>query len=165
MVRAKANEISASDDALVKRLQREVQHLRYILNIRRKGQTDPTYEKLQALDTLHDQVQQLKQENYKLKESNLDSETVEKLKQENKVMRLEIQRLMANNTQQNFNTGSGIDMENGQNTLNMTDYEGNNEWQDDPENKLQDEEMAFEKRNDMSPSIDTDIVQNRPKDK
>ena len=37
MVRAKANEISAVDDALVQKLQREVAHLREILSIRRKG--------------------------------------------------------------------------------------------------------------------------------
>lgn len=33
----KANEVNASDDALVQKLQKEVQHLREVLNIRRKG--------------------------------------------------------------------------------------------------------------------------------
>ena len=58
MVKVKANEVNASDDALVAKLQREVQHLREVLNLRRKG--DP-----------HDMSQQilmLKQENTRLKE-------------------------------------------------------------------------------------------------
>lgn len=37
MVKVKANEVNASDDALVAKLQREVQHLREVLNLRRKG--------------------------------------------------------------------------------------------------------------------------------
>ncbi len=35
MVRVKANEVKASDDALVQKLQKEVQHLREVLNIRK----------------------------------------------------------------------------------------------------------------------------------
>jgi hypothetical protein len=36
-VRASANEVNALDDALVMKLQREVSHLKEILNMRRKG--------------------------------------------------------------------------------------------------------------------------------
>ena len=83
MVRVKANEVSAHDDALVNKLQREVQHLREILNLRRKG--DP-----------HDMTQEilmLKQENSRLKELASRVQEVESLKQENKRMRIELQRL------------------------------------------------------------------------
>lgn len=74
MVRAKANEINGSDDALVRRLQKEVQHLRDILNIRRKG----------GQGELAEQLLMLKDENTKLKEKNMELKHVEQLKQENK---------------------------------------------------------------------------------
>jgi hypothetical protein len=37
MVKVQANAVSAADDALVLKLQREVQHLKDILNLSRKG--------------------------------------------------------------------------------------------------------------------------------
>ena len=37
MVKVQANAVSAADDALVLKLQREVQHLKDILNLNRKG--------------------------------------------------------------------------------------------------------------------------------
>ena len=37
MATIKANEINAQDDALVQKLQKEVQTLREVLNLRRKG--------------------------------------------------------------------------------------------------------------------------------
>jgi hypothetical protein len=37
MVKVTANAVSAADDALVMKLQREVQHLKEILNLKRKG--------------------------------------------------------------------------------------------------------------------------------
>jgi len=37
MVKVQANSVSAADDALVMKLQKEVQHLKEILNLNRKG--------------------------------------------------------------------------------------------------------------------------------
>jgi hypothetical protein len=37
MVKVQANTVSAADDALVMKLQKEVQHLKDILNLNRKG--------------------------------------------------------------------------------------------------------------------------------
>lgn len=78
MVRAQANEINAQDDALVKRLQREVQHLRDILNVKRKGgQSD-----------LVKQLVQLKEENQKLRDGNIENEEINKLKEENQKIKM-----------------------------------------------------------------------------
>ena len=78
MVRVKANEVKASDDALVQKLQKEVQHLREVLNIRK------------SKNEMSGQLYQLKQENAKLK-TNMSQ--VERLMFENKIMKLEIQRM------------------------------------------------------------------------
>lgn len=80
MVKVQANSVSAADDALVTKLQKEVQHLKEILNLNRKGG---------VLD-VHQQLLVLKEENHRLKEFAGKVETVEHLKQENKNMRLEI---------------------------------------------------------------------------
>ena len=37
MVKVSANEVNAADDALIMKLQKEVQHLKEILNLKRKG--------------------------------------------------------------------------------------------------------------------------------
>ena len=37
MTKVSANQISAADDALVGKLQKEIQHLKEILNLKRKG--------------------------------------------------------------------------------------------------------------------------------
>jgi anaerobic ribonucleoside-triphosphate reductase len=117
MVRAKANKISGSDDALVKRLQQEIQHLRDILNIRRKG----------GQGELAEQLLMLKSENNKLKEKNMGMKDVEKLMHENKQIKLELQRLMQNNTHQNFhNPNQQIEMGEDGEIFNMTNY---NNWE------------------------------------
>ena len=46
MSTVKANEVNASDDALVQKLQKEVQHLREILSLRRKGNKSDIEDKL-----------------------------------------------------------------------------------------------------------------------
>lgn len=57
MVKVEANAVSAADDALVIKLQKEVQHLKEILNLNRKGG---------VLD-VHQQLLVLKEENSRLK--------------------------------------------------------------------------------------------------
>ena len=37
MVKVQANEFNAADDALITKLQKEVQHLKEILNLKRRG--------------------------------------------------------------------------------------------------------------------------------
>ncbi len=83
MTTVKANEIDAADDALVMKLQKEVQSLREVLQFRKRGQgTD-----------MQKQLLILKEENLKLKQIAKNAEMVEKLKLENKLMKLELQKI------------------------------------------------------------------------
>ncbi|CAG9320816.1 unnamed protein product [Blepharisma stoltei] len=83
MVKIKKNEISATNDELVLKLQREIQHLKSILNLKRKG----------GLEELNKEIWELREENQKLKKitNTYTIEEVEKLKVENKKLRLELQ--------------------------------------------------------------------------
>jgi len=81
-ITAVANEISASDDALVKKLQQELQYLKDLLQLKRKG----------GMSDIHRQLLLLKQENDKLRAIHTDWSEIERLKLENKMMRLELQR-------------------------------------------------------------------------
>ena len=85
MVKARKNEVSALNDQLVLKLQREIQHLKGLLNLKRNG----------GIKELQDQLISLKEENKKLKKitSNITIEEVEKLKQENKRLRIELQSI------------------------------------------------------------------------
>lgn len=88
MVKVEANAVSAQDDALVMKLQQEVQHLKEILNLSRKGG---------AMD-VHQQLLELKQENARLANVGQKVDYVEKLKAENKSMRIELQELRSMNS-------------------------------------------------------------------
>lgn len=83
MVKVTKNEISALSDSLVSKLQREIQHLKSLLNYNKKGNLQDISKELMAL----------KEENEKLKKitKNFTVEEVEMLKQENKKLRLELQ--------------------------------------------------------------------------
>lgn len=85
MVTIKKNEISATNDKLVSRLQQEIQHLKNMLGLKRRG----------GLQELHQQMWALRQENQKLKSitTGVTVEDVERLKDENKRMRIELQRI------------------------------------------------------------------------
>lgn len=83
MATIKANEINAQDDALVQKLQKEVQNLREVLNLRRKGMSNNIQKELLVL----------KEENIKLKEMARNTDMVEQLKLENKLMKLELQKM------------------------------------------------------------------------
>jgi len=82
-ITAQPNEINASDDALVKKLQQELQYMKDLLQLKRKG----------GISDLHRQLLLLQHENDKLRDMHLDNEQVEKLKMENKMMRLELQKV------------------------------------------------------------------------
>ena len=70
MTKVSANQVSAADDALVQKLQKEIQHLKDILNLKRKG----------GAHDLHQQLLILKEENSKLKEMVQNNGEVESLK-------------------------------------------------------------------------------------
>ena len=82
MQRVKRNEINAKDDALVQKLQREVQYLKDLLALRKKGQ----------LGDMSTQLYILRDENERLRQMALNYDEIERMKQENKEMRLELQR-------------------------------------------------------------------------
>lgn len=85
MVKVTKNEISAISDSLVSKLQREIQHLKSLLNLNKKGK----------LQDINKELLALKEENEKLKRitKNFTVEEVEVLKQENKKLKLELQGL------------------------------------------------------------------------
>ena len=92
MVKVQANEFNAADDALITKLQKEVQHLKEILNLKRRG----------GANDVHQQLLQLKEENARLKEMANKVTEVERLKQENKLMRLELQKIKTPNQTDGF---------------------------------------------------------------
>jgi hypothetical protein len=87
MVRVKRNEVSATSGPVVIKLQREVEHLKEMLQLRKLGPG--------GLKELNQKLWLLKEENSKLREMTLDisPQEVEKLKEENKQMRLQLQRM------------------------------------------------------------------------
>ena len=92
MVKVQANTVSAADDALVMKLQKEVQHLKDILNLNRKGG---------VLD-VHQQLLVLKEENSRLKSQAAKVEQVERLRHENKILRIEMQEMRAQGMSEGF---------------------------------------------------------------
>ena len=80
MQRFKRNEISAKDDALVQKLQREIQYLKELLKRNRAGK-------------LGEQLHVLRDENERLRQMAAEYGEIERMKEENKRMRLELQRL------------------------------------------------------------------------
>ena len=77
----KKNEINAKDDAMIQKLQREVQYLKEMLQMKRNG-INPNHLSLQ--------LYKLKDENEKLKQLAINYEDIERMKQENKLMRIEL---------------------------------------------------------------------------
>lgn len=98
------NQISATDDQLVQKLKKEVillkklnrkitwisspyqiEYLREILNIKRQG--------ISHIGEVHHKLLILKEENQRLRENHISIQEVEKLLEENKLMKFELQRL------------------------------------------------------------------------
>eukprot|EP00347_Sterkiella_histriomuscorum_P010280 403376907 len=84
------NEINAQDDALVCKLQKEISYLKELLKMRRKGDQV----------NIQQQVYQLKEENERLRAIAMSVSDVEKLKQENKEMRIHLQGLVEQQEQE-----------------------------------------------------------------
>jgi hypothetical protein len=87
MISVKRNEVSATSEAVVVKLQREVTHLKQMLQLRKLGPG--------GLKEINQQLWLLKEENCKLREMSqaVSPQEVERLKQENKQMRLQLQRM------------------------------------------------------------------------
>lgn len=83
MQRFKKNEFSAKDDILVQKLQKEIYHLKELLQLKRKG----------GKIDINQQLYILKDENERLRQIALQTNDVEKMKMENKQMRIELQKL------------------------------------------------------------------------
>lgn len=86
-VRVKRNEFSATSDTVVVKLQREITHLKEMLQLRKLGPT--------GLKEINQKLWLLKEENIKLREMTheFSPQEVEKLKEENKQMRITLQRM------------------------------------------------------------------------
>lgn len=86
MVKVRKNEVSATNDDLVQNLQREIQYLKDMLQVKKNG----------GISELHNQLLALKEENHQLKKQlnvQLSVEEVERLRKENKKLRLELQSI------------------------------------------------------------------------
>jgi Kinesin motor domain len=84
LVKLKKNEVSATNNQLISNLQREIQHLKTLLNLKRKG----------GIQELEQKIWVLTEENQKLKtmKNNFTIEEVERLKEENKKLKIELQQ-------------------------------------------------------------------------
>ena len=82
MVKASVNEINSKDDAVVKKLKREVQHLKELLNLRRNKNDHDIQRELLSL----------KEQNYRLRELASKGQQVDVLIKENNKLRLELKR-------------------------------------------------------------------------
>lgn len=82
LVKASVNEVSSKDDEIVRKLKREVQHLKEILNLRR-NKTDQDIQR---------ELLTLKEQNYKLKELASKGQQVDTLIRENQSLKSELTR-------------------------------------------------------------------------
>lgn len=94
MVKVKKNEISATNDIVINKLQKEIQHLKTLLNLKRKG----------GLQELEQKIWKLTEENQKLKtiKQVVTIDEVERLKEENKKLRIELQNLASHGNSDGF---------------------------------------------------------------
>lgn len=87
MIKVKVNEISATDDALINKLQKEINYLKNILKMKRKNGLAG------GVQDIHTKLIHLQQENDRLRQNFVSINEVEKLISENKSMKLELQKL------------------------------------------------------------------------
>ncbi len=91
LTKVRPNEVMAYDENLINKLTKEINELKSILAIRKKRGNYGEFE---------DQLLKLKEENEKLKKyvmANLTKENIEKLISENKILKLELQKLKSKN--------------------------------------------------------------------
>ena len=98
---------------LLNKLHEEVVHLRQVLNLRKKGK----------IEEIQRQLVSLQKENRKLKEFANNTEEVERLKLENKIMRLELQRLKYEESSNIMLDGESVSNIGSISHLNRSNYE------------------------------------------
>lgn len=87
VIKVRANEISATDDALINKLQQEINYLKDLLKMKRKnGLTG-------GVQDIHTKMITLQQENERLRQNFVSIDEVEKLISENKSMKMELQKM------------------------------------------------------------------------
>jgi len=92
LTKVKPNDIQANDEGLIKKLQQEIKNLKDIINIRKKTG---------KIDNTEIEMLKLKEENSKLKYFfNSPTMDIEKLLQENKKLKIDIQKLKSNHLEQ-----------------------------------------------------------------
>jgi len=89
------NKISAVDNDLVEKLQKEIKYLKDILNIRRKGT---------AVHEVHNKLLMLQEENDRLRKDHVSVQEVENLMEENQKMKLQLQNFRTSQTGKEFET-------------------------------------------------------------
>ncbi|KAL4438950.1 hypothetical protein ABPG74_016670 [Tetrahymena malaccensis] len=89
-LKIKPNEINASDFQIVQKLQREINYLKDLLHMKKKG-INP--------NDIHQRLLKLQEENERLKKTHISINEVEKLIQENRQMKLEITKIQQNTVQ------------------------------------------------------------------
>ena len=87
VVTVKANEISATDDALINTLQKEINYLKDLLKMKMKTGLSG------GIQDIHSKLLHLQQENDRLRLNFVSVAEVEKLIFENKSMKMELQKL------------------------------------------------------------------------
>ena len=85
MIRSKKNEVSALSNEIVTKLQKEISHLKSLLGLRNK----------RGIEELHKKIENLTQENkvLKRKATLITIDEVQRLRMENKLLRLELQNM------------------------------------------------------------------------
>lgn len=95
LTKVKPNDIQANDEGLIKKLQQEIKNLKDIINIRKKTG---------KIDNTEIEMLKLKEENSKLKYFfNSPTMDIEKLLQENKKLKIDIQKIKSNYFEQTEN--------------------------------------------------------------
>lgn len=77
------NEFSAKDDALIHKLQGEINYLKELLQLKKKGKQDE----------IANQLYSLKQENQRLKSIAMTNQEIENMMKENREMKMQLQKL------------------------------------------------------------------------
>lgn len=83
----KPNEISATDDAIINKLQQEINYLKDLLKMKRKNGLAG------GVGDVHTKLLYLQQENDRLRQNFVSIAEVEKLISENKLMKQELQKM------------------------------------------------------------------------
>jgi hypothetical protein len=141
LVKASINEVNGKEDAVVKKLRREVQHLKDILNMKRH-KTDHDIQR---------ELLSLKEQNYRLRDLASKGERVEKLMKENQDLRIEINKGKLPQNTDGFlawqHKGSDFTQSPGPGIMNHTQYingdKGGNIFMTEPDNFIKSQEESI----------------------